>query len=63
MHRDVARYEKDSVKYQEKEKFLVQKEKKLQKAIQTVRITSSNMTKKHVLTPCRIDWRLRKRLL
>ena len=36
--REVARYDKESVKHQEKEKFLVQKQKKLQKAIQTVRM-------------------------
>lgn len=32
----MARNDKENVKFQEKEKFLTQKEKKLQKAIQTV---------------------------
>lgn len=36
--KELAKSEKESVKFQEKEKFLTQKQKKLQKAIQTVRV-------------------------
>lgn len=39
--REVSRQEKETVKFQEKEKFLVQKQKKLQKSIQANRLSAS----------------------
>ncbi|KAL7276282.1 Structural maintenance of chromosomes protein 4 [Rhizina undulata] len=39
--REMARYDKENVKFQEKEKFLMQKQNKLQKSIQTSKLSAS----------------------